>query len=254
MQSTLHTTMVNATADVTDDITLTKDREIQTIEAYLRANVVQSANESDHDYDEQFKNAFLEWIQFKDGQYFVPLQWKPGHPELKDNLQSCQSRIHQVMIRLHKLNLVEAYVDVMRENIEKSCVSEIPDAQQATNGEGYFLPHFPVLRDSKTTLLPMVFDSSSASPSLNSCLYEGPNMLQYLTKLLLLFCTKKIALSADIARVFLSVRLLEEDRKYVKFLWFKDNDVTKELLPYHCIKHCNIRKYFESFRSRNHVT
>ena len=138
------------------------------------------------------------------------------------------------MGRLRKLNLVDAYVKVMQENIDKGYVSERNSSTYNRDEEGYFIPHFPVLRDSDTTPLRIVFDASSGTPSLNTCLYEGPNLLNDLADLIMTFRTKRVGLSADIARAFLSVQLLESDRKFVQFLWFKDNDVSKGLVPYQC--------------------
>ena len=203
--------------------------EISQLEAHLRSNALQIDDVSDSDYNSAFKDTYMDRIQFRNGHYYVPLPWKPDHNELHSNIPECQARMKQVMSRLRKLNLVANYTKVMQENIEKGYISE-----SSNDEEGFFMPHFPVLRDSETTPLRIVFDASSGNPSLNSCLHEGPNMMQDLAELLLRFRTKKIGLSADIARAFLSVQLLESDRKYVRFLWYKDNDVTKQLVPYHC--------------------
>ncbi|XP_064644710.1 uncharacterized protein LOC135498383 [Lineus longissimus] len=211
-----------------------EDSQIDQLENFLRANVLSDTGMTDMDYEDNIKEKYMERIQFRDGHYYVPLPWRPDHPELQNNYNTCKGRINQVMHRLRKLNLVQAYVNVMKENISKGYVSEVTTAPTSRLDEGFFLPHFPVLRESETTPLRIVFDASCGSPSLNSCLYEGPNMIQDLTELLHLFRTKKIAISADIARAFLSVRLLESERKFVKFLWYKDNDVTKGLVPYHC--------------------
>ncbi|XP_064648595.1 uncharacterized protein LOC135500858 [Lineus longissimus] len=211
-----------------------EDSQIDHLENVLRANVLSDTGMTDMDYEDNYKEKYMERIQFRDGHYYVPLPWRPDHPELQNNYNTCKGRINEVMHRLRKLNLVHAYVNVMKENISKGYVSEVTTAPTSRLDEEFFLPHFPVLRDSETTPLRIVFDASCGSPSLNSCLYEGPNMIQDLTELLHLFRTKKIAISADIVRAFLSVRLFESERKFVNFLWYKDNDVTKGLVPYHC--------------------
>jgi hypothetical protein len=59
-------------------------------------------------------------------------------------------------------------------------------------------------------------------------------MLQDLNELLMRFRIHRIGLSADIAHAFLSLRLLESDRKFLQFLWYKDNDINKEIVPYQC--------------------
>ena len=228
-ESPTHATTATA-VDINDNES--SPDEITHLESYLRSNILPDTDASDDDHDESFISDFMNKIQFKDGQYFVPLPWRHDHKEIPNNLKASNQRLEQVMRRLRKLNLIDNYVNVMKENIDKGYVSE---SDSNTNlDEGYYIPHFPVLRDSETTPLRIVFDASSGTPSLNSCLYEGPNLLQDLVRLLLLFRVRKIGLTADIARAFLSVKLLEADRKYVKFLWFKDNDVTKQIVPYQC--------------------
>ncbi|XP_064635803.1 uncharacterized protein LOC135492984 [Lineus longissimus] len=227
------TIITTASSEATPHKVAIQDNELAFLESYLQANALHTSDVTDTEYDQKFKDEYLSKIQYKDSRYYVPLPWRTDHPELPNNLETCKSRIKQVMGRLRKLDLIDAYVNVMRENIEKDFVSEISHESTADT-EGYYVPHFPVLRDSETTPVRIVFDASSGSPSLNDCLYEGPNMLQDLNELLMRFRVAKIGLTADIARAFLSVRLMECDRKYVKFLWYKDNDVTKEIVPYAC--------------------
>ncbi|XP_074661909.1 uncharacterized protein LOC141914575 [Tubulanus polymorphus] len=57
-------------------------------------------------------------------------------------------------------------------------------------------------------------------------------MLVDLPSLIMQFRTGVVAMSADIARAFLSVQLAEKDRRYVRFLWYKDNDPSKGIVPY----------------------
>jgi hypothetical protein len=220
----VHSAIATSTESTKDVDETENDAEIHSLESFLKANVVQNSGEKVEDWEEQFKQEFIEKIQFKDGHYYVPLPWKPDHPEVANNLEICEARITQVMNRLRKLKLVESYFKVMQENIQKGYVAEVPNKEDTV--EGSFIPHFPILRDSETTPVRIVFNASSGSPSLNDCLYEGPIMLQDLVKLLLQFRVHKIGISADIARAFLSIRLLENDRKYVKFLWYKDNDIS----------------------------
>jgi hypothetical protein len=182
-----------------------------------------------------FTQAYVDRIQYLNGEYHVPLPWKPEHAELPNNLETSKSRLKQVTARLNRLNLAEAYTAVMQENIEKGWITEVKDPAAALQEKDcYYLPHFFILKDSETTPLRIVFDASCGQPSLNSCLYEGPNMINDLPKLLAQFRTGKIGLVADIARAFLSVKLLESERKYVRFLWYKGNDMGKAIVPYHC--------------------
>ena len=77
-----------------------------------------------------------------------------------------------------------------------------------------------------TTKLRMFFDASSkgnlALPSLNECVYIGPSMVPAFLNLLLRFRTFKVGLAADIEKAFLKIRVKEEQRDLLRFLWVKN--------------------------------
>ncbi|XP_070546926.1 uncharacterized protein [Ptychodera flava] len=101
-------------------------------------------------------------------------------------------------------------------------IEEVDDDDKAN---GHYLPHRSVKKDSTTTPIRVVYDCScrqSDSPSLNDCLQTGPPLLNDLSSILLRFRVHDIALSSDIEKAFLNVRLDENDRKFTKFLWLSD--------------------------------
>ena len=58
--------------------------------------------------------------------------------------------------------------------------------------------------------------------SLNDCLQTGPNLIPKLFNVLVKFRSYSIALTADIEKAFLMVRISEHDRDSLRFLWLKD--------------------------------
>ena len=97
-----------------------------------------------------------------------------------------------------------------------------------------------VRRDALTTKLRIVFDASSRatkeSPSLNDCLYSGPALTPTIFKILLRFRERKIALVGDIEKAFLNIRVHEQDRNVLRFLWIDsfEKDDPKLLLYRFC--------------------
>ena len=87
----------------------------------------------------------------------------------------------------------------------------------------YLSHHGAVRRDALTTKLRIVFDASSSatkeSPSLNECLYSGPALTPTIFKILLRFRERKIALVGDIEKASLNIRVQEQDRTALRFLW-----------------------------------
>jgi len=69
----------------------------------------------------------------------------------------------------------------------------------------------------------VLFDASSKatidSPSLNDCLYSGPALTPTIFKILLWFREKRIALVANIEKAFLNIRVSDQDRDVLRFLW-----------------------------------
>ena len=91
-------------------------------------------------------------------------------------------------------------------------------------GKVHYLPHHGVVRrDALTTNLRIVFDASSRAtsedPSLNDCLYSGPALTPTIFKILLWFRERKIALVGDIEKAFLNIKVQEQDRNVLRFLW-----------------------------------
>ena len=72
----------------------------------------------------------------------------------------------------------------------------------------------------------MVFDASSHKgphiPSLNECLHAGPSLTSPLIDVLIRFRAHNYIVIADIEKAFLQILLSENQRSYVRFLWFAD--------------------------------
>ena len=83
-------------------------------------------------------------------------------------------------------------------------------------GDCYYLPmHGVVKESSSTTKLRIVFDASALTTSgnsLNDSLIPGPCMYPAIPDLLIKFRTHKVAMTADIGKMFREVRLQEADR------------------------------------------
>ncbi|XP_064085359.1 uncharacterized protein LOC135200681 [Macrobrachium nipponense] len=93
---------------------------------------------------------------------------------------------------------------------------------EALKIEGYYMPHFGVKKESRTTPLCIVFNASVKSKdrlSLNDCLLSDPNLVEALYNWLSKFRFSRYALTADISKAFHSILLDPSDAKYTGFLW-----------------------------------
>ncbi|XP_064629292.1 uncharacterized protein LOC135488580 [Lineus longissimus] len=91
----------------------------------------------------------------------------------------------------------------------------------------YYLPHHAVVREDKsTTKTRIVFDASARDKhgvSLNDCLHQGPALQPSLVAVLLGFRMNNIALMADVKKMFLQIKIREEDRDVHRYLWRDGN-------------------------------
>ena len=160
----------------------------------------------------------------KEHRYEVRLPFKEDHPQIHDNFELCKNRL----LRLHKRlkenpELFKNYDQIFQEQRKLGITEEVTDSGKI--GETHYLPHQPVIRqDKETSKVRIVFDASAKSmgPSLNDCLYKGPQLTPLIYDILLRFRSYAVALTADIEKAFLQISIDDTDRNYLRFLWFED--------------------------------
>ena len=78
-----------------------------------------------------------------------------------------------------------------------------------------YLPHHAVFReDKKSTEFRVVFDASACDEhdvSLNDCILTGPALQPNVVSVLFRFQTRRIALMADVEKIFLQIKVDERD-------------------------------------------
>ena len=89
--------------------------------------------------------------------------------------------------------------------------------------EVFYLPMHAVYKDSSsTTKIRVVFDASAKSDSgisLNDTLFVGPTVHSTLLDVLLRFRLHRIALVADVSKMYRAIELAEPDRDLHRFVW-----------------------------------
>lgn len=160
------------------------------------------------------------------GQYTVRL---PFYKERDRPGNSRNVAIRRLLSLERKLNanatLKAEYTRVMEEYLKLGYMSEI----ETPSDNGFYMPHHAVIKEaSKTTKLRIVFDASVKSDngvSLNDTLMVGPTIQSKLFYHLIRFRTYKFVITADIERMYCQVLLHEEDRKYQRILWRRDDEI-----------------------------
>ena len=113
---------------------------------------------------------------------------------------------------------------ILKDYEQNGIIEQVPANEDAGEvGQVHYLPHRPVIREDKeTTKIRAVFDASCKVnvPSLNECLYSGPNLLARIFDILIRFRQNRIGILADIKQAFLKIPISSEHRNYLRFLWF----------------------------------
>ena len=114
---------------------------------------------------------------------------------------------------IRKLDRAKNYSRIVNEYISLGFASRVP-ADYAQ----FYIPHHAVTTSEK---LRVVFNASAEyqGVSLNKSLCKGPDLLISLLGVFLRFRLNRIPVSSDIEKMFHQVRVLEEDRPNLSFIW-----------------------------------
>ena len=167
---------------------------------------------------------FKDELKFENGHYIVSLLWKPKKVNLVNNLSLALKRFLSLERFLaSKPNLHQEYFNVFTQYEHEGKIGEVPsDEIEHSKNDVFYLPHFPVVRESSlTTKVRPVFDGSSKSfngKSLNDALEAGPALHSNIFAILLRFRRWRIALCSDIKAAFHALGLNITDQDVCRFL------------------------------------
>ena len=165
----------------------------------------------------------------KTNRFVTGLLWR-DKPDLINNYPSAKARLDNLLSKLRENPIMKkAYVDAMNEYINMNVVERVTDLNitDLVRRDVYFLPHRAVYDEARlSTKCRIVFDASAKSGnkrSLNDNLVCGPALQLSILAIEVRFRTKRFVLIGDIGKMFLQIKIREEDRDYLRFLW-KDPD------------------------------
>ncbi|CAH8874915.1 unnamed protein product [Trichobilharzia szidati] len=166
------------------------------------------------------------------GHYIISLPWKDPAKVTDNNYVVAINRLLSLKWRLSRdKNLSARYVDGINAMLKNGYALPVPLEQLAANYRPrWYLPHHPVKKPKKPDKLRIVLDCAATfrGYSLNDKLYEGPDTITELVGVLLRFREKPIAVVADIADMFMQVKVPLIDRRALLFLWWKNGFLDEE--------------------------
>ncbi|KAM4037007.1 uncharacterized protein ACNLHF_015817 isoform 1-T1 [Anomaloglossus baeobatrachus] len=165
--------------------------------------------------------------------WVAPLPFKPQRPRLPNNKELALKRLTYLKRTFLKKPEMELHFFAFMDKIFKNGHAEVAPPLKENN-ECWYLPTFGVYHPKKPGQIRVVFDSSSRYQglSLNDVLLTGPDLNNSLIGVLIRFRKEAVAITADIQQMFHCFLVNEEHRDFLRFLWFRDNEPTKDIVEY----------------------
>ena len=172
----------------------------------------------------------------EDHHYEMPLPFRRDETKLPSNRKTAETRLHQLKRRFTRdPKYKQDYVSFMNEMIRAGYAERALEE----NPKSWYLPHHGVYHPKKPGKIRVVFDCSAEfeGHSLNRELLQGPDLTNSLLGVLCRFRQEPVAFACDIEGMFHQVKVNEEHRDYLRFLWWDHGDTTKEPTEYRMTLH-----------------
>lgn len=179
----------------------------------------------------------------EDGHYEMPLPLKDPNTKLPNNRDMALHRLKQLKRRFASdAKYQNDYVTFMNTVIQSGYAEEVPTESKGDNEDSqqvWYIPHHGVYHPKKPNKIRVVFDCSAKfkGESLNKHLLQGPDMTNNLTGVLCRFRKEPVALMCDVEGMFHQVKVNEECRDLLRFLWWKNGDTSSEPREYRMTVH-----------------
>ena len=174
-----------------------------------------------------------EVYQDEGNSWVAPLPFSSPRRRLPSNREHALKRLFSLRKSLEKRpEMKEHYIKFMQKMLDNDQAEPAPPLVKGK--EHWYLPTFGVYHPQKPNQIRVVFDSSAEceGTSLNDVLLSGPDLNNTLLGVLLRFRKEPVAITADVEQMFYCFLVREDHRDYLRYLWYEDNDITKQVVEY----------------------
>ena len=172
------------------------------------------------------------------GRYVVPLSLKLKDVNLRNNRVLALKRLKCLHRRFLKDNhFYEMYKTFIADMIAKGYVRKADN--NGKSGKTWYKPHRGVAHPAKPGKVRVVFVCSAKyrSRSLNNQLISGPDLTNQLVGVLTRFREEQVAFIADAEATFHQVRVPEDQRSLLRFLWWENRDIRNPIKDHEMCVH-----------------
>ena len=161
-----------------------------------------------------------------DSRLEVGMLWNGKFGHMPDNYRIAEKRFRSLQSKLRRdPDLHDKYRANIQEYVAKGYARKmLPSEVKNVGPKTWYLPHHPVFNINKPDKIRIVMDAAAKKDGvcLNDYLHTGPDLTNNLIGVLLRFRNHPIAIVADIASMFHQVRVKQEDKDALRFLWTDD--------------------------------
>ena len=181
--------------------------------------------------DEAVVRKWSEAAEYEDNRYTLPIPFRKNPPKFPNNRVMAEKRLGSLGNRLRNNEaLKEMYKEGMKDLMSKGhAVAVTSEEMDRADGKVWYLPHHPVINPNKEKPR-IVFDCAAEyrGVSLNNQVFPGPDLTNKLLGVLLKFRLHPVAVMAAIEAMFHQVKVRTSDQDALRFLWWKDGDMSKQ--------------------------
>lgn len=160
----------------------------------------------------------------KEGRFIVPLPQRADTKPLGESRSQAVRRFLALECSLKRKNRFQELDAVMQEYLTLGHAEVVPlEDMEKDPTEVFYLPmHVVYKSSSSSTKVRAVFDASAKSSSgvsLNDTLLVGPTVHSTLIDVILRFRAHRVALTADVSKMYRAIELAPSDRDFHRFVW-----------------------------------
>ena len=190
--------------------------------------------------DRKFMDLMESNCQVIKGRYQLPLPFRDNNVVMPFNKAMAVQRSNSLRHRLKKNpKFYTDYVAFMNNLMIKGYAQECEIESSGSEWNGWFIPHHGVYHPNKPDKIRVVFDCAAEykGVALNKMLLQGPNLANMQLGVFLRFRKEEVPFMADIESMFYQVLIPPEQRRYVRFLWWPEGNLSSELREYEMCVH-----------------
>ena len=176
-------------------------------------------------------------VRIENDHYVLPIPFKDPDADFPNNRLYAIGRLESVEKKLHRSGMMEAYQKQLQSLLDDGYAERVPlEELSRDDGKVFYLPHFPVTRDDKPGKVRIVHDCAATfkGVSLNNMCHQGPDLINKLQNILVRFREHTYAFTSDVSAMYLQVKIPEEQRDVLRFLW---RDADGELIELRMTSH-----------------